>query len=580
MSMRNLVEKKILLVAWTILFIGAGCGFTASTAEAATLRISPETGVYSAGATFSARVVVVTGGQSVNAAEGDVSFNPSDLSVVGVSKDGSIFNLWTREPSYSNVNGTLSFGGGSPSGYTGSAGTVMSIIFRTKHAGTTAVTFSGGSILAADGRGTNIISGMQGGSYTVQALTTTPAPEYVAPPNTPAAPNVTSSTHPDQKAWYKEKAAKLSWKLPGDVTALRTALDTKETSIPTKVYETPVANIALSDVPEGVSYFHIQFKNKDGWGRVAHYRLAVDSEKPKTFTIESAEGNDVSTPEQRFFLNVVDTTSGVHTFSIQIDGGDKIKFDDPEGKHLYTTPTLGPGNHTIVAEAFDGAGNSIVASYDFSVNAFEKPLFTEYPKEVPSTVIPVLRGTTRPGAKVIVTLTKVGASGTDHEVIADEQGVFTFIPEARLQEGVYEIKAVATDKSGARSLPSDSIRIAVQEPGYLRIFGTAVSVLSVVVPLFALLILLVLLIWHSFHRFQQLRARIRKEVGEAEQSLVHEFDGVIATLSEHVTSLREVRRGKVTIKEEEIFESLKETLKGAERRVKKEIDDIERLVKR
>ncbi|MEZ4200072.1 MAG: hypothetical protein R3B69_00480 [Candidatus Paceibacterota bacterium] len=37
--------------------------------EAATLSLSPGTGVYTAGGTFTARVVVNTAGESVNAAE-------------------------------------------------------------------------------------------------------------------------------------------------------------------------------------------------------------------------------------------------------------------------------------------------------------------------------------------------------------------------------------------------------------------------------------------------------------------------------------------------------------------------------
>ena len=91
---------------------------TAALAEAATLSVSPGTGVYTAGQTFTVRVVVNTAGANINAAEGTLSFKPEELSVVSVAK-GSIFNLWTADPSFSNSAGTVTFSGGTPTGYTG-----------------------------------------------------------------------------------------------------------------------------------------------------------------------------------------------------------------------------------------------------------------------------------------------------------------------------------------------------------------------------------------------------------------------------------------------------------------------------
>jgi len=49
---------------------------------------------------------------------------------------------------------------------------------------------------------------------------------------------------------------------------MRTLLDESPSTIPTKVYETPIHGITLEDLPQGVSYFHIQFRNSDGWGMI------------------------------------------------------------------------------------------------------------------------------------------------------------------------------------------------------------------------------------------------------------------------------------------------------------------------
>ena len=352
-----------------ILFLG--CFGSAPSAHAATLSASPSTGVYSTGSTFTVRVIVNSAGKPINAADGTLSFNPSELSVVSASRGGSIFNLWVTEPTVSG--GSITFSGGIPSGYTGGAGNVMTVTFRAKGSGPARVSFSGGSVLANDGRGTNVLTSMDGGNYTIQAATPTPAPEqviveYVAPANTPGAPSVTSSTHPDQKKWYAVKEAVLNWDVPSGVTAVRTALDTHSTAVPTKVYDTPMKTLKLADVPEGVSYFHIQFKNKDGWGKVTHFRLAIDNQKPSAFTITLPEGADLSAPVQTLELHAVDATSPVLKFKIQIDTLSPYEFIATTSQAKLTLPSLSPGVHNVTIEAFDAAQNSLTSNFLPGIN--------------------------------------------------------------------------------------------------------------------------------------------------------------------------------------------------------------------
>ena len=73
-----------------------------ATSYAATLSLSPNTGVYPVNSTFSVSVSVAPDGKSINAAEGTLSFNPRELSVVSVNRSSSIFNLWVTEPTFSN----------------------------------------------------------------------------------------------------------------------------------------------------------------------------------------------------------------------------------------------------------------------------------------------------------------------------------------------------------------------------------------------------------------------------------------------------------------------------------------------
>ena len=302
---------------------------------AATLSVSPNTGVYNAGTSFTVRVVVNTQGKPINAAEGTLKFNPQEITVVAVDRSSSIFNLWVTEPTFSNSAGTINFSGGMPTGYTGSAGTIFNVTFRSTSANTARVSLTGGSVLANDGQGTNVLSSMNGGTYTIQAPSTSPTPEvveYVPPANTPGLPQITSTTHADQQLWYTTKEALLKWTLPAGVTQVRTLLDDKAGTIPTKVYEEPISEIRLSDLPEGVSYFHLQFRNADGWGKVSHFRLAVDSTKPDSFTITQSENNDSSNPEQVLKLESVDKTSTVNRYQIKIDNEEPYEFIDEDQK--------------------------------------------------------------------------------------------------------------------------------------------------------------------------------------------------------------------------------------------------------
>ncbi len=570
----------------TLWVIGLFLFFVAHSADAATLKVSPSTGVYTAGTPFSVSVVLNTEGKSVNAADGKLTFNTRELQVVSVTRASSIFNLWTEEPTFSNSAGTVSFGGGSPTGYKGGAGTIVSITFRPLGAGTPKVTFSSGSVLAADGMGTNVLTSMGSGSFTIAAKGETPAPEYIPPANTPQAPKITSSTHPDQTAWYKQKNATLSWTVPAGVTAVRMLLDRTSGTVPTKVYEEALTKKTLEDLPEGISYFHLQFKNADGWGRIAEYKLAVDTEGPKNFTI-TEKPLDATNPA-KVLIFAFDDTSPIIEYKIQIDGKEPIVFTDTEQKQQYTLESLLPGYHTISVEAFDSAGNTAVASYSLTIDAFEKPIFTEYPTRINTEVIPAIKGKTRPNATVTIevvrasdnTILSVAEEGTGNPYVvqSNAEGEFTFIPDTPFDTGVYTISAVARDAFGSVSEKSDTIKIIAEVPGYVAAGTVVINFLSVVVPIVSLLIVLIFGTWYLWHRLARWKRTVRKETFEAEDRLSREFAEIIKNLDVNVGELKESRKGKLTKAELVLIERIENDLKSAQGKIRKEIEDIERVV--
>lgn len=551
-------------------------------AFAATMSMSPATGVYSAGSTFTARVVVNSAGKSINAAEGTIKFNPQEVTVVSIDRSNSIFSLWVTEPSFSNSAGTVNFSGGLPTGYTGSSGTVFNITFRTTNASTARVSLTGGAVLANDGMGTNVLTSMNGGTYTVQAPSTSPTPEvveYVAPANTPGAPQIESSTHTDAEGWYKAKTAVLTWRLPEGVTSVRTLLDDSPSSVPTKVYETPISTITLNDLSEGESYFHLQFRNEDGWGRLSHYRLAVDTVSPTELVISLPEGADLSNPKQTLNVQVKDESSGVNRYQIKIDNEEAYEFLDEKNEQKIELKELDPGLHSIIVEAFDKAGNSTVSSFSLTLSAFDRPTFTEYPNEINEEVIPVVRGLTRPRAQVEVSVQKIGAEPTLYNLTADDGGVFTLIPEGTFTQGVYELKAKAIDEFGAQSETSETIRIAVQQPGYVQVGTFLINILSVVIPLLAMLVLLGISLWFLVAYMRRFKGKVSQESKEALLILAREFSHLHEVLGQEQDRITQAKKTKKLTKvEEEMFVSLGNALKSAQSRVEKEVDDVEQLV--
>jgi len=133
--------------------------FFGKIANAASLNFSPSSGTHHVGDIFSVKVYVKSTDQAMNAVEGKVLFPVNLLQVVSVS-DGSVIAIPTpNEPAFSNVNGTVNFGGiNMNSSYKGSKGKVLIINFKAEATGTAKLSITNGSVLANDGQGTEIIS--------------------------------------------------------------------------------------------------------------------------------------------------------------------------------------------------------------------------------------------------------------------------------------------------------------------------------------------------------------------------------------------------------------------------------------
>lgn len=369
---------------------------------AATISLTPGSGQYQSGQTFTAQFRVNPTGDDVNAVEANLSFDTDVIEVVNLSKDNSVFSLWTTEPEFSNSAGTITFGGGSPSPFSAPS-TVLTATFRAVGEGTGTVSFDDVSILIADGQGTDAFSGATDGTYTVAAGTPTPEPAPQPEPeptpapqpesteeddealtfgDPPRAPEVGSQTFLDPDQWYNETEGVFTWSLPFDVNVVAVAIATSSEFVPydneDNIFDPPIEEfqVTADTIDDGVQYLSIAYENQVGWGTVLNRKIQVDTTPPETFTIEVRPANRGSDfPTLNFAAE--DETSGVDYYELYIADREPVRITPDEAELGYLMGELTDGTYTARIVAYDMAGNSRESTAPVLITAGWEPASEE-----------------------------------------------------------------------------------------------------------------------------------------------------------------------------------------------------------
>ena len=560
---------KIYKIALIILFLG----MLPVAAEAATLYFSPSSGSHAVGTTFSVSIYVSSADQAMNAASGVISFPQDKLEATSLSKTGSIFTLWVQEPSFSNSAGTINFEGIvlNP-GFTGAAGKIITINFRAKAAGSALVNFSSGSVLANDGKGTNILTSLGNAQFSLGYVGPT-VPEATTPSavsGAPSAPQISSPTHPDPNKWYAKKDAKFTWSLPSDVTSVRLLVGKIPAAIPTVVYTPAINEKEVTNLDDGIWYFHVQLRNASGWGEISHFRFQIDTQPPEPFEIKFVDGKETTHPQPTLAFETTDEMSRIDYYEVKIDQEPPIKIKETE----YKMPVQILGEHTVIVKAVDKAGNYTLAMTEINVLPIEAPIITDYPRELLPGSILSIKGTALPEVTVRVYIQKDEKEIKTGETKSDKEGRWTYIEVEPVEKGIYEVWAEAIDSSGAKSRPSDKVTILVSPPAFIRIGKLAIDYLTTIITLLVLILILVLGVIWAWRKIKERRKKMRKEISEAEKALYRAFKALKEETEEQVAKLD----GKPGLNEREkkICDDLKEALKISEKFIGKEIKDIEK----
>ncbi|MCK4592560.1 hypothetical protein KAT63_03950 [Candidatus Parcubacteria bacterium] len=339
-------------------------------ASGASLYLSPNSGTFYAGSTFDVSIILNTGGNNVNAISADLKFDPKKIQVVSPVTGKSFISIWVTSPSYSNLEGKISFRGGIPSpGVNTSSGSALTITFRAIEPGETTLYFLDTSkVLLDDGKATEILNFTGSGKYIISL----PLPE---------GPIVSSSTHPDQNKWYKNNNVAFSWNKEDTVSDFSYVLDTNPQGIPDNESKGNKSSVSFSNLKDGIWYFHIKAKKENNWGGISHYLARIDNDSPASFKIEVSPSTKTSFSQPIVSFITTDAFSKidhyeVKTVDITAEHKNKREAFFIETASPYQLPILGIGKYLVIVRAYDNAGNWQKESIEIEI-APEKILITE-----------------------------------------------------------------------------------------------------------------------------------------------------------------------------------------------------------
>ena len=550
--------------------------------HAATLTISPSSGSYQNGKTFSATIFVASADEAMNAASGVISYPADKLEVLSVSKSGSIFSLWAQEPSFGG--GRVSFEGIvlNP-GYKGSSGKIITINFKAKSIGEAVVSFSSGSVLANDGQGTNILSGFGSAKYNINVPAVGPQADESSTlserAGAPLAPRVTSSGCSDSQGWCAGNDPVFTWNLPAGTTGVSLLADQYSGSNPGSRSDGLMSSQTYKNVDDGIWYFHVKLRNSYGWGAVTHYKFQIDSGRPESFNLSLAEEIDSQNPRAKLVFDAKDSLSGIYKYEIKIDNGSP-KFWIDEGGHIYQTEVLSPGRHTVVAKAIDRAGNHLTSSLELAVETINSPVFTDFPETLIVGETLTIKGKTYANASVSFWIQKEGEEAKLKNVTADENGIFKLAFEGDLEEGVYSIWAQVVSSGGGASGVGQKETIILRARAIIKIGSLIVSYLTVLISLVAVAAMLLLAVLYTWHKLNTFKNKIKQEVQIVEKNIHSEFDVLRENTRKQINLLEKAKSKRELTKEEiRVLSNLKNQLNYTEELITKEVAQIEKELK-
>ena len=320
-------------------------------------------------------------------------------------------------------------------------------------------------------------------------------------------------------------------------------------------------------------YFrNVQFKNGSGWGPVASYKFQVDTSAPESLKASFPDGTITTNLTPSLLVLAEDKLSGVAKVSFSIDNGQATEFPvDPS--NVYHLPKQTSGNHTVVVSAVDGAGNASTVSIDYTIQAVNPPVITEYTKKVDFDNKFKVVGATYPQSKVEVVLTDTDNTTFKGETTSNDQGVFTLLWDKNLPSGVYEMRARVSDGRGSVSEYTETRVIVVERMVLIRIGIFVMNWLSVILIVIVAAVAIAATLWYSFLQFARFRRKVKRKLSEVENTLRVNIDELRRDTEEfHDILVKAEKKRDLTKEEQAILKKFKKRLEITEKEIDKKLE--------
>lgn len=379
-NIRALFFFRLMLVCVGFIFIFL------PVAEAATLFVDTSGLDRRPGDIFPVTLMVESTSRAINSISATFDFPSNLMEVVSVSKKGSIIDLWTAGPSFSNRAGTVDFEGMIlDPGFKGVAGEILTINFKANKEGSAILKYLSPKIsinsnqdenileeayssefLINDTEGVPIIKDKeeeiisQGTEDLAEKISTEQEETFVAG-EVPVLVEVKSMTHSDPDKWYSNPRADFFWMMPDDAKEVKILVNNYASSSPKVHYEYRLASKVLEDMDDGEWYFHLQLKNVSGWGAVSHFPFNIDTTAPTNLLISS------SSEAGEFSLSAEDESSGLDHYEISVDNKEPAILVAESGRQKFKIYSLDAGEHFLHVKAFDKASNTAETELVFSL---------------------------------------------------------------------------------------------------------------------------------------------------------------------------------------------------------------------
>ena len=421
------------------------------------------------------RVLVSSGGQSVNAIEARLTYNPKELSVTSVSVENSVVTSWVQPAQVDAELGEIVFGGSLSTSAELDRDLVVTLHIKPLRAGEARIRFeNGAAIHAADGLGSNILTSLSGGQYIINPKELNSelnqVPTLETPPSTigevlgvateTPVVLITSATHPDQSAWYNASSSVFAFNFEKEISSLRLGFNKNENGVAGVPYAQSVKEKTIDDLEEGIWYLHLSADVRNGGVFSTKYRVQVDQSPPQGFTFSQVEGSDKTNPNLVFGVNATDTLSGVDYYTFSTDNSKPEVWRD-DGTHQYRYRATGPGTYQIIATVFDKAGNTSTSTLSFEVGYLDVPivaLVDGVPRE--GTPLTLSLGAMQ-GNLVNVSIARDGDEPVIEKFTVDASGKANVTSTYKFSPGKYQIWASAEDANGGVSKESDHVSLEV-----------------------------------------------------------------------------------------------------------------------